>query len=229
MATKRSELVAGIKAELPIAIGVMPFGLIYGVLATGAGLSPLLTLATSSIIFAGSAQFIGVPLLAAAAPVPVIWMTTFIVNIRHMLYSASLAPRVQHLSQPWRWLLAYLLTDEAYAPTIIHYDENEPNPYQHYFWLGAGVTLWLQWQLSTSAGILFGAIVPETWSLDFTLALTFIGMVVPALKDRPSVAAAVVGGVVAIIAHPLPYKLGLMVAALCGIAAGVLLENRSKQ
>lgn len=220
---------AGVRAELPIAVGVLPFGMIFGVLALGAGVPPLLAQAMSAIVFAGSAQFIGVGLIGGGVPAGIIILTTFIVNLRHLLYSASLAPYAQHLPARWKWLLAYLLTDEAYVTTALYYeelDEERRAEDGHWFWLGAGLTLWTVWQASTAVGIFLGAQVPASWSLDFTLALTFIGIVIPALKDRPGVASAVSAGVVAVLAAELPYQLGLMVAAVIGILVGLLLERR---
>jgi 4-azaleucine resistance transporter AzlC len=210
-------------------MGTMPFGLIFGVLAIAAGIPPLLALAMSSIIFAGSAQFIAVQLIAGGTPPPILLLTAFIVNIRHMLYSASLAPHVQHLSAAWKWLLAYLLTDEAYATTIIRYhDASKPAATRHWFFLGAGLMLWTSWQLSTAAGIFLGAAIPTNWSLDFTLAVTFIGIVIPTLRNRAEVAAAISAGLVAVLTFHWPYKLGLMTAALAGIAIGVWIESRKR-
>jgi 4-azaleucine resistance transporter AzlC len=226
MSSPRSEFLAGIKAEIPITFGVLPFGLIYGVLAIAAGLPPLLATASSAIVFAGSAQFIGAQLIGASTPGLVIWLTTFIVNLRHLLYSTSLAPHTMHLSRPWKWFLAYLLTDEAYVVTALHYREKEiPETYKHYFWTGAGLTLWLTWQLSTAAGVFFGTQVPAGWSLDFTLALTFIGMVVPLCRERPNLAASLAAGIVAVFTFSWPYRLGLMAAAVSGIIAGILVEK----
>ena len=111
---------AGVRAELPLLIGVAPFGMIYGVLALNAGLSPAPAQMMSSIIFAGSAQFITAQLLREAAPGLVIVLTIAVVNLRHMLYSASMAPYLQALPMRWKALLSYLLTDEAYAVTILH-------------------------------------------------------------------------------------------------------------
>jgi len=229
--TARAEFLAGVRAELPIVAGVIPFGMIFGVLALAAGLPPLLALATSSIIFAGSAQFIAAQLIGAGAPAAVLLLTTFIVNLRHLLYSASVAPHLRHLSPLWRWLLAYLLTDEAYAVVVVHYsDRDAAASYKHWFFLGAGLALWTAWQLSTAAGIFLGAQVPASWSLDFTLALTFIGIVVPTLKrvngiDWPNAAAAASAGLVAVLAAGLPLKLGLMAAAIAGIIAGLWTET----
>lgn len=225
--TVSQELLAGIKSELPIALGVIPFGMIYGVLGLAAGLTPWQAQAMSSIVFAGSAQFIAVQLIGTVTPAAVIWLTTFVVNLRHVLYSASLGPDMQHLRRGWRWLLAYLLTDEAYATTAIHYaNRRTPLAHKHYFFLGAGLTLWTVWQISTAVGIILGAQVPASWGLDFTLALTFIAIVIPALRDRPNAAAALAAGITAVFTFAWPYKLGLMAAAIVGIAVGVWLENR---
>jgi 4-azaleucine resistance transporter AzlC len=236
--TRRAELLAGFRSELPILAGVAPFGMIYGVLALAAGLPPAAAQAMSCIVFAGSAQFVAVQLIGAAAPWPVLLLTTLVINLRHMLYSASVAPYLQRLNRPWRGLLAYLLTDEAYATTITRYlsGPRPPAPssekggveihdYRHFFYLGAGLTLWTGWQLSTAVGIFVGAQAPASWSLDFTLPLTFIALVVPALKDRPAILAAVSAGVVAVAAAGLPFKLGLILAALAGITAGLWAES----
>lgn len=227
MSSARGEFWGGVKAEAPILLGVFPFGAIYGALAIAAGLPPLPAMAMSSIVFAGSSQFIGASLFATATPGLVIVLTTFVVNLRHMLYSASLAPHLKSLRPIWKWLLAYLLTDEAYAVVITYYYRDDAPPAtKHWYFLGAGLTLWTTWQFSTAIGIFLGGQIPPQWSLDFTLALTFIALVVPAFKERPSVAAALSAGVVAVVTYNLPYRLGLMAAALAGIGLGLWLGSR---
>ena len=222
----RDQFIAGLRAELPILLGVAPFGLIFGAIAVAAGLPATLAQAMSSVIFAGSAQFIAAELIAVATPAFVLLTTTFIVNLRHLLYSASLAPYVRGLPLRWKMVLAYLLTDEAYAVTIIHYTESDsPAATRHWFFLGAGLALWTTWQLSTAVGIFLGAAIPASWSLDFALALTFIGIVIPTLRDRPHAGAALGAGLVDVLAAGWPYKLGLMAAALTGILVGVVLER----
>jgi len=229
MTSPRSEFWAGVRAELPILVGTMPFGMIYGVLALKAGIPAVWALAMSSIVFAGSAQFIGTQLIATATPAAVILLTTAVVNLRHALYSASVAPYLKPVNLLWRCVLAYLLTDEVYAVVIAHYGTTESQPeihrFRHWYFLGAGLALWSTWQASSALGIFLGAQVPAAWALDFTLALTFIAIVVPALQDRPAVAA-LTAGVVAVLAHGLPYNLGLMVAAFSGIGVGLWLESR---
>ncbi len=221
----RAEFFSGVVNELPLLLGVFPFGMIYGVLALQALLPVAAAQAMSSIIFAGSAQFISTQLLAQGIPLIILVGTIFIVNLRHMLYSASIAPFTRHLSRPWKALLAYFLTDEAYVIAIAHYNEDTPLERKHWYFLGAGVTLWTGWQIATAAGIFLGAQVPAAWSLDFALALTFIALVVPALKDRPAVVAAIFAGFIALVAYPLPYKLGLIAAAFGGIISGLVSEG----
>lgn len=222
----RDQFLAGVRAELPILLGVAPFGMIFGAIAVSAGIPSTLAQAMSSVIFAGSAQFIGAELFAVNTPAVVLLLTTLIVNLRHLLYSASLAPHVRTLPARWKLLLAYLLTDEAYAVTILHYtDSDSPPAARHWFFLGAGLALWTTWQATTAIGVFLGARIPSSWSLDFALALTFIGLVVPALRDRPHVGAALAAGLVAVLAASLPYRLGLMAAAVAGISVGMVLEQ----
>jgi 4-azaleucine resistance transporter AzlC len=221
-----SEFMAGLKAELPILLGVIPFGMIYGVLALQANIPNGTAQAMSAVVFAGSSQFLAVQLIHASAPALVIVMSIFIINLRHALYSASLAPYLGRLPLRWRALLAYLLTDEAFVVTITHYQSAEIIPYAQWFFLGAGLTLWSGWQLSTAAGIFLGAQIPAGWSLDFTLALTFIALLVPSIKDRAAAAAALSAGTVAVLGYNLPFKLGLVAAALVGISIGLWVEAR---
>ncbi|MFM8320516.1 MAG: AzlC family ABC transporter permease [Chloroflexota bacterium] len=242
--TRLSQFFAGVRAEAPILIGVMPFGMIYGVLAREAGIPAFQAQAVSAIVFAGSAQMVLTQLVHLGAPLLVMVLTLFVVNLRHALYSASVAPYIQHLSKGWKALLSYLLTDEAYAVAIIHYKylDTLPAPAEpagsstgsrpevrlaHWYFLGAGLALWSSWQLSTALGIALGAVVPQSWSLDFTLALTFIALVVPGLKDRPGWAAALTAGTVALLAYGLPYKLGLVLASVCGVATAALVDRWS--
>jgi 4-azaleucine resistance transporter AzlC len=217
---------AGVRAEFPLLVGVFPFGLIYGALAINAGLSRAAAQLMSSIVFAGSSQFITAQLIHESAPGLVIVLTIAVVNLRHMLYSASLAPYLASLPARWKVLLSYLLTDEAYAPSVIHYEKEGVSPFGHWFLFGAGLALWSIWQVSTALGILLGSAIPASWSLDFALPLTFIAMVMPVLKNRPAIVAALSAGIVALLAYSLPYKLGLILAALVGIGVGTFLEGR---
>jgi 4-azaleucine resistance transporter AzlC len=226
--TRKQEFWSGVRDEAPILLGVIPFGLLFGALAISAHLSTLAAQAMSSIIFAGSAQFIAAQLIGTGTSGLVILMVVFVVNLRHALYSASMAPHVKLLKTGWKLLLAYLLTDEAYAVTITHYNREGDSETRHWYFLGAGLTLWSAWQVSTAVGIFIGTQIPARWPLGFILPLTFIALVVPTLKDRADIAAALVAGVVGLLAFGWPYKTGLLLAALIGILTGLLVEGKSK-
>ncbi|MEO8411825.1 MAG: AzlC family ABC transporter permease [Propionivibrio sp.] len=220
-ASGKQEFLAGVRSELPIWLGVIPFGLVYGVLGLQAGLPGWAIIAMSSILFAGSSQVVFAQLWGVQVPAAVIGGTVGVVNLRHLLYSASVAQFVANLSWRWKLLLAYLLTDEAYGAAIGRLSLGPASSNRHYFLLGTGATLWLGWQLSTIAGVLIGATIPSAWSLDFSIALTFIALLVPALRCRSEIVAALVAGGIALLAQGLPHKLWIMVAALAGIVAGM--------
>jgi predicted branched-subunit amino acid permease len=251
MSSRFTEFRSGVQAELPILIGVAPFGMIYGVLALQAGIPPIQAQAMSAVVFGGSSQIILTQLVNIGAPSVVMILTVAVVNLRHALYGASVAPYIQHLRLKWKLLLSYLLTDEAYVVTILHYEQTEtaikeqqtateqmevvelpadPVPVaavdqRHWFYLGAGLALWTCWQLSTALGIFLGAAVPASWGLEFTLPLTFIALVVPNLNSRATVGAALTAGLAAVLAYSMPYKLGLIAAALVGVLAGLALDR----
>lgn len=224
MTTSHSQFLHGIKDEFPILLGVLPFGMIYGASAISAGIPAIIAQAMSCIVFAGSAQFVITQLIVAGTPSLVIILTAFIVNIRHLLYSASVASYTHKLHLLWKWLLAYLLTDEAYAVTILHYQKPGNDRQGHWYFLGAGLALWITWQFSTAVGIFLGGHIPASWSLDFTSTLTFIALVVPALKDYVSTTTALTSALVALLVIALPLKLGIALAALVGITVGLTLE-----
>jgi len=182
----------------------------------------------SLLVFAGSAQFLAMQLIGSSAPALVLLLTTLVVNLRHVLYGISLAPHMESLSKGWKWLLAYFLTDEVYAISITRYNQEGAAsiPNLHWFYVGSGLTLWLCWQGSTAIGMLFGSQIPASWGLDFAIALTFIALVVPAIADKATILAALVGGFAAVLLAGLPLKLGLIAAALAGILAGMTVDLR---
>ena len=147
MHTRKQEFFSGARNTFPLLIGAFPFGLIYGTLAVTSGLSTGAAIAMSAMVFAGSAQFVAVGLVAADAPVPIIILTTFIVNLRHMLYSATLLPYLKNLPQRWRVPLAFWLTDETFAVTVHRFQTNDSSPYRHWFQLGSSIAMYLNWQL----------------------------------------------------------------------------------
>ncbi|MBP0040120.1 MAG: AzlC family ABC transporter permease [Roseofilum sp. SID1] len=212
---------------MPLIIGAIPFGIIFGTLATSNGLSIGGTLAMSAFVYAGSSQFIAVGLMAAGTGWLLIVLTTFIVNLRHLLYGVSLLPYLQSLPQRWQATLGFFLTDESFAIAIRRYEQVDGASMKHWYFLGASVTMYVSWQLSTLLGITIGQTLPNAanWGLDFAMSVTFIGMIVPYVKTKPMAISTLVSGMVALLAYPLPHKLGLIVAAIAGITAGVLSER----
>lgn len=220
--TPASAFLLGVRALLPMLLGVAPFGVIYGVVALQSGIPPLAAFLMSSLVFAGSAQFLLAQLVGAGAPALLAVGAVGIINLRHALYSASVAPVLHALPRRWKLLLAYLLTDEAYAAAIPHLLREPRSPQAHWILFGAGFALWAGWQLSTLAGVLLGAGL----GLDFALPLTFIAIVVPLIDSRPRLAAALVAGAAAVLLADLPYKTGLLAAALAGLGAGAFMHGR---
>ena len=222
-----SAFLLGVRALLPMLLGVAPFGVIYGVIALQSGIPPLAAILMSSIVFAGSAQFLLAQLVGAGAPALLSVGAVGLINLRHALYSASVAPILHALPRRWKLLLAYLLTDEAYAAAIPHLLDNPKSPVAHWILFGAGFALWAGWQVSTLIGVLLGAGLPDGLGLDFALPLTFIAIVVPLIDTRAKLVAALLAGGVAVLLAPLPYKTGLFAAALAGLAGGALMQKGS--
>ena len=220
------EFLAGARATIPLLIGAIPFALIFGTLAASSGLSFVGTIAMSAIVFAGSAQFIAVGLLSVGTTWPIIVLTTFVVNLRHLLYAAALVPYVKHLSHLWRGPLAFLLTDETFAVVISHYNRPDSSPRKHWYYFGSALSMYVNWQLWTFVGLTVGQLMPNAtaWGLDFAMPVTFIGMILPYLKNKPMWLAVIIAGVVSLFGHALPHKLGLMLAALAGITGGLIAE-----
>lgn len=225
----RQAFLLGLRSVLPLLLGVAPFGVIYGVIALQSGIPVPAAVAMSSIVFAGSAQFLLAQLAGAGAPLLLSAGAVGLINLRHALYSASVAPLLARLPRRWKLLLAYLLTDEAYAAAIPHLLPAPGRPrreFAHWILFGSGFGLWAGWQVSTVAGVAIGAQLPAGLGLDFALPLTFIAIVVPMIDSRALLVTALAAGCVAILLAALPYKLGLFLAALAGLIAGAALIGR---
>lgn len=225
--TKSGRFLSGVKDVFPLIIGAFPLGVIYGALAMKAGLTAPAAQAMSTFLFAGSAQFLLAQMAAASVPAVVMILAVAVVNLRHALYSASVAGYIQNLSPFWKSILAFLLTDEAFVVVITNFEKEKETPRKRWYFMGAGLGMWIFWQIATAVGIFLGEIIPPEWPLDFALPLSFIAMVVPALKDRASTGAAIAAGIIAVLAFSLPYKLSIILAASIGILVGVLLEKKA--
>jgi len=216
---------AGVRALLPVLPGVAAFGAISGVAMVGAGLAPWLALVMSVIVFAGTAQLAALQLVAAGAPLGVIFLAGLILNLRFMLYSASISPHLRGLRPGARWLAAYFLSDNGYAHTIARTASQPAAPGHEEYFMGACTAIWVTWECATLVGIVVGAGIPTSWSLDFVVVLTFIALGVTSIRDRSGAVAALAAGITSVAAIDLPFRLGLIAAALAGIAAGLGAER----
>jgi len=215
----------GARAVAPLLAGVVPFGLVVGVTAAGSVVGSVWGYASSVIIFAGAAQLATIQLLDTGAAVGVVILTGLVINVRHLMYSAALAPHFSEFPRASRFFLPYLMTDQVFAVSQVRFTAATDAVYQRWFYVGAGVTLWSSWQFASIAGILLGVEVPESWGLEFAIPLVFLVLLVPVVETRPGLIAAIVGGGVAVLAHGASLGLGLVLGAVAGVAAGVAADR----
>jgi 4-azaleucine resistance transporter AzlC len=225
IASPREEFWAGCREISPVLLGTIPFGLVAGIVSVASGLTPLQGVALSILSFSGIAQLVACQLIAANSPAIVTIMAATIVSLRLLMYSAAIAPHLAHLSPRWKALLAFLMTDQSFAMTVTRFSVPGDVRHRHWYFLGTALTLYLTWQAAVIAGVVAGAQVPSDWSLDFVVVLTFISLLVPAVRTRADLAAAIVAFGVALAAAGLPYRLSLVVASMAGIAAGMAIER----
>lgn len=219
------DFLAGARGALPILIGVIPFAMISGVAAVSVGLTFFETLGMSVLVFAGASQLVVFQLMSTGSPWLIMVLTAWVINLRFTMYSATLAPYLQKLSLWQKALLAYMLSDQAFGVSLTHFVTNETVSHR-WFYFGSALTVWVAWQISAVIGSLLGALVPASWGFDFAFPLSFMALMFGSLRDRPTVVAALTGGIIAVLAKGLPYNIGLVLATFLGIAAGYLVENR---
>ncbi|MEX2356296.1 MAG: AzlC family ABC transporter permease, partial [Thermaerobacterales bacterium] len=215
------------RACLPLTLGVFPFGVVTGTVAMDLGLTQVQAMGLSLFVYAGASQLAALHLFAGNAPFSVILLTVAIINLRFTMYSAALAPLFRVLSPGRKAVYAQLLTDHSFALTIHRYHDRRRDRAltKGWYYLGLALTMYLTWQLGTLAGVLVGTKIPDTGLVDFAVPMIFLVLLFPALSDRPAVAAATVSGVVAVAGANLPMNLGLIMAALCGMTAGLVAEE----
>jgi 4-azaleucine resistance transporter AzlC len=221
----RDEFVAGARDIAPTLLGAIPFGFVAGVASIASGLTALEGMALSVLSFSGIAQLIVCQLIAAGSPLAVIVAAASVVSLRHLMYSAALSPHLAHLDRRWRSILAFLMTDQSFAMAVKHFSEPGAPAARHWYVLGCSVTMYVVWQAAVLTGIVLGAQIPATWGLDFVVVLTFIALLVPAVRTRADLGAAIVAAGVALIAAGLPYRLALVAASIAGIGAGMAIER----
>lgn len=220
-----NDFLAGIKGAAPILIGVIPFAMITGVGAVSVGLSFWESMGMSVLVYAGASQLVVFQLMSAGTPWIIMVLTAWVVNVRFTMYSATLAPYLQKLSTGRKALLAYMLSDQAFGVSMSRFVSADKEMDHRWYYFGSAVIIWFAWQVSTLIGTLLGALVPTSLGFDFAFPLSFMALMFGALRDQPTVVAALTGGFIAVLAKGLPYNTGLVLATFSGIVAGYFAEN----
>jgi len=224
-AQARAAIIQGLKAVLPFMLGMIPFGLVAGVSAIDAGRSGLDALYASVVVFSGIVQVPALQLYAAGVPSITIVLITATISLRFVMYSLSIAPHFKDFPKTWRPPLAYVMTDPSYALSMNYFAQHPDSPYKFHFYAAVALPLWLMWQLTTYVGALLGQQIPAAWSVDFVVPLVFTALLFASLRNRNQYLTALVAAISALVAYPLPYGLGVLIAAFVGIATGYGLES----
>ena len=206
MSKKKENLLKGFYDVSPLLLPVVPFGIIFGAIGIELGFGPYITYATSIIIFSGASQIVFFQLLSNGASSIIAITSSSVVSTRHLLYGAVVAQYLSKLSLMWKIFLSYLLTDQAFAVSQDFFKKNSNDDYKHYHLLGAGLTLWIVWQLTTVIGILLGSIVPEELGLSFTIPLTFLALLINYFRKIDHLIVIFVSGLSSILFYDAPLK-----------------------
>ena len=223
---RKSSFYAGARATLPVLLAVIPFGIITGVAMVASGIPPAIAMLMSILVFAGASMVASAQLLASSAPIVLVILTTLVINLRFMMYSASLRTHFAHAPLKQRLTVAYLTADNVYALVLNRFAEHPGDPGKFEYFLGAGVLVWAVWQAAVLAGILIGAGVPPAWRLEFAAPLAFIALSIPFLRDRATVIAALAAGIAVVAFQDVPLRLNIILAAATGVAAGLAFARR---
>ena len=222
MNSKYKIFLKGIVDVSPLMIPVVPFGLIFGILAIDVGFSPLATMGMSLIIFGGASQIVLLQLFSGGASSLVIISSVGAVNSRHLLYGAVVSEHVSDLKLIWKIIISYFLIDQAFARSNDYFKENnDKNKYFHL--IGGGVTCWVIWQTTTFLGIILGAAIPEKLGLSFAVPLTFLALLINDFRKLINIFVIVTSGLVATLGYNfIPYKAYVIVAALIGLLVAII-------
>tara|TARA_A100001035_G_scaffold199471_1_gene159985 strand:+ start:814 stop:1503 length:690 start_codon:yes stop_codon:yes gene_type:complete len=219
----------GIMDVSPLMIPVVPFGLIFGVIAIDLGFSPIETMGMSIIIFGGASQIILLQLFSGGASSLVIISSVGAVNSRHLLYGAVVSEHLSDLKLFWKILISYFLVDQAFARSN-EYFKNNNNSNKYFHLIGGGVTCWIIWQTTTFLGIVLGSFIPEKLGLSFAVPLTFLALLVNDFRKLLNLAVIIISGLVATLGYNyIPYKAYVIVAGLTGLFVAMILTKIFKQ
>ena len=229
MSKKKENLLKGFYDVSPLLLPVVPFGIIFGAIGIELGFGPYITYATSIIIFSGASQIVFFQLLSNGASSLIAITSSSVVSTRHLLYGAVVAQYLSKLSLMWKIFLSYLLTDQAFAVSQEFFKKNSNDEYKHYHLLGAGLTLWIVWQLTTVIGILLGSIVPEELGLSFTIPLTFLALLINYFRKIDHLIVIFLSGLSSILFYEAPLKSYIILSCLISLFIIFLINKFQKK
>jgi len=217
----------GFQTGLPTLFGIGAWGMVVGVAMVKSGLTVAQASGMTLVAFAGSAQLASLPLIAAGAPIWVIFLTALVVNLRFVIFSALLGPHFSRLPLWQRFYLGYISGDVSIALFLQRYPiaTVTPEPGKLAFLKGLMYPNWIAWQVGSLIGIFLGSTVPTEWQLGFAGTLAILCIMVPLIINSAALCGVAVAGVTAVLAHELPYKLGLLAAVIAGMATAMFFEE----
>ena len=226
MTLDRSVIKQALLDAIPLYVPAVPFAMVIGLAIADHGINPLIGWSSSWLIFGGAAQLTLISLLGSGTAIFAAISAALVVNARHIMYSAALAPRFQSQPRWMQFLGPYVLIDQVFALTTLRHDD-DPATFRTYY-LTVGATFWILWQATTALGVLAGPVVPSNWQLQFAVPVLFVGLIVIGIDKSPKLVAALVAAAVTFILAGLPSRSGLLVGALAGICAGTIAERYRK-
>ena len=223
MSVDRSVVKQAILDSVPLVVPAIPFALIIGLAVVESGMSPLLGWSSAWIIFGGAAQLTLIALLGSGTAVAAAVTAAIVVNARHLMYSAALAPKFQDQPRWFRWVGPYVLIDQLFALAMLRL-EDDPKTWRTYY-LTTGAFFWTSWQVTIGVGLFVGPVIPSEWNLAFAVPILFLGLVVMGIDNSPKLVAALAGAGFTFVFAGLPNRGGLLVGALLGVLAGTVVEK----
>ncbi len=223
MSIDRSVARQGVIDALPIYVPAIPFALVLGLAIVESGIGSFVGWSGSWLIYSGAGQLVLVTLLGTGAAAVAAVTASLVISARHLMYSAALAPMFQRQPSWFRWIGSYLLIDQLFALVTVKLDD-DPDDFRTYY-MAAGATFWILWQVTTVIGIIIGPVVPDSWNLEFAVPLLFVGLLVIGIDTSPKLVAAVVGAGVTYLFAGLPNRAGLLIGGLAGVVAGVIAQR----
>ena len=217
----------GFQQLLPTLVATSLWGFVTGIAMVKAGMSELMASLMTLLVYAGSAQLTALPLIMAGAPLWLIFAAACVVNIRFIIFGAAVQPFFSRYRWPSRFGLGFLLSDMGFVLFMSKFAEAKKRgtPHQKWFYLGLIIPGWIFWQVATLAGIFMGGVVPAGWELEFAATLALLAITIPLIKNMPMAVSIVVAACLAWLGQPLPLRLGLAVAVVGGVVAGVCAEK----